>query len=212
MSDFFDADKDIEFDSEGDAFRITTTTTAPQTTEALIQRAYDHVASGRSMPLSSSVIVARDEMLDLLEMARERLPGEVRDARWLLKERDDFLAKCQREANEIMDDARSEAQKMVQRTEIVRQANQVAQRILEDAREEARRLRHSAEDYCDQKLAAFEIVLDRTIKTVKAGRAKLSVTPALTGLVAGAEENNQAEVDQSHKQVGEERFFDQDIE
>jgi F0F1-type ATP synthase membrane subunit b/b' len=212
MSDFFDADKDIEFDSESDVFRITTTTTAPMTTEALIQRAYDHVASGRSMPLSSSVIVAKDEMLDLLEQARERLPGEVRDARWLLKERDDFLAKCQREANEIMDDARSEAQKMVQRTEIVRQANQVAQRILEDAREESRRLKNSAEDYCDQKLAAFEIVLDRTVKTVKAGRAKLSVTPALTGIVAGAEEENAAEVDERHKQVGEERFFDQDIE
>ncbi len=67
---------------------------------------------------------------------------------------------------------------MVQRTEIVRQANQVAQRILEDAREEARRLRHEAEDYCDQKLAAFEIVLDRTIKTVKGGRGEVVGDPA----------------------------------
>ena len=45
------------------------------------------------------------------------------------------------------------------------------------ARDEARRLRLEAEDYCDQKLAAFEVVLDRTIKTVAAGREKLSVTP-----------------------------------
>ena len=66
---------------------------------------------------------------------------------------------------------------MVQRTEIVRQANHVAQRILDDAREEARRLRHEAEDFCDQKLASFEIVLDRTIKTVQAGREKLQATP-----------------------------------
>jgi hypothetical protein len=66
---------------------------------------------------------------------------------------------------------------MVQRTEIVRQANHVAQRILDDANEEARRLRHEAEDYADHKLASFEIVLDRTMKTVQAGREKLQVTP-----------------------------------
>jgi vacuolar-type H+-ATPase subunit H len=139
------------------------------------------------------------------------MPGELRDARWLLKERDEFLAARQREADQLLDDVRVQAEQMVQRTEIVRQANQVAQRILEDAREEARRLRHEAEDYCDQKLAAFEIVLDRTIKTVKGGRAKLSVTPLLTGVVAGSEEQDgPAEGDSSAGQT--ERFFDQDIE
>jgi hypothetical protein len=54
----------------------------------------------------------------------------------------------------------------------------VAQRILDDAREEARRLRHEAEDYCDQRLASFEIVLERTLKTVQAGREKLQAVPA----------------------------------
>ncbi len=78
----------------------------------------------------------------------------------------------------LLDDVRAQAERMVQRTEIVRQANQVAQRILDDAREEARRLRHEAEDYCDQKLASFEIVLERTIKTVQAGREKLQAVPA----------------------------------
>jgi hypothetical protein len=66
---------------------------------------------------------------------------------------------------------------MVQRTEIVRQANHVAQRVLDDANEEARRLRNEAEDYADQKLASFEIVLDRIMKTVQAGREKLRVAP-----------------------------------
>ena len=75
---------------------------------------------------------------------------------------------------------------MVQRTEIVRQANHVAQRILDDANEEARRLRHEAEDYADQKLASFEIVLDRTMKTVQAGREKLQVTPSRTSRSARA--------------------------
>jgi len=86
-----------------------------------------------------------------------------------LRERDEFLATRQREADTLLEEVRAQAERMVQRTEIVRQANHVAQRILDDAREEARRLRHEAEDFCDQKLASFEIVLDRTIKTVQAG-------------------------------------------
>jgi vacuolar-type H+-ATPase subunit H len=107
----------------------------------------------------------------------DRLPDELRQARWLLRERDEFIAQRRREAEDLLEDVRAQAERMVQRTEIVRQANQVAQRILDDAREEARRLRHEAEDFCDQKLASFEIVLDRTLKTVQAGREKLQATP-----------------------------------
>jgi F0F1-type ATP synthase membrane subunit b/b' len=146
--------------------------------EGLVRQALEMVSSARAMPLSASVIVARDELAALLQRALENLPDELRQARWLLRERDEFIAQRKREAEGLLDDVRAQAERMVQRTEIVRQANQVAQRILDDAREEARRLRHEAEDFCDQKLASFEIVLDRTIRTVQAGREKLQATPA----------------------------------
>jgi len=145
--------------------------------EGLIRQAVDTVSTARTMPLSASVLVDRQELLDVLQAALERLPDELRQARWLLRERDEFLAARQREADVLLDDVRAQAERMVQRTEIVRQANQVAQRILDDAREEARRLRHEAEDYCDQRLASFEIVLERTLKTVQAGREKLQALP-----------------------------------
>ena len=80
-----------------------------------------------------------------------------------------------------MEEVRAQAERMVSRTEIVRQANQVAQRILDDADEEARRMRHEAEDYCDQKLAGMEIVLDRIMRTVQAGREKLQATSPADG-------------------------------
>jgi F0F1-type ATP synthase membrane subunit b/b' len=146
-------------------------------TEGLVRQALDAINTARTMPLSSSVLVARDEVADFLQRALDRLPDELRQARWLLRERDEFIAQRRREAETLLEDVRAQAERMVQRTEIVRQANQVAQRILDDAREEARRLRHEAEDFCDQKLASFEIVLDRTLRTVQAGREKLQATP-----------------------------------
>lgn len=145
--------------------------------DALLRRAADVIASARPMPLSSSVMINRDEVLDLLGEAIDRLPDELRQARWLLKEREEFLARVQGEGDEILDAASAKAESMVQRTEVVKAAEQRARRIVEAAEDESRRLRHECEDFCDQRLAQFEIVLERTMKMVHAGREKLNATP-----------------------------------
>ena len=133
------------------------------------------IEHAKSMPLSSSVIVAREELLELVNEARETLPAELMRARRILQDREELLARASRESDELLDDARAQAAHIVQRTEIVRQARNQADRIIADADAENRRIRHEADDYVDRKLAAFEIVLDRTIRTVKAGRERLSV-------------------------------------
>jgi hypothetical protein len=145
--------------------------------ETLVRQALDLIVNAKQMPLSASVLISKEEVAELLQNALQRMPDELRQARWLLKEREDFIAEKSREADVLLEEVRVQAERMVQRTEIVRQANHVAQRILDDANEEARRLRHEVEDYADQKLASFEIVLDRTMKTVRAGREKLQVSP-----------------------------------
>jgi vacuolar-type H+-ATPase subunit H len=144
--------------------------------EAMLSRVSDMISTARPMPLSASVMINRDEVLELLDDAIERLPEELRAARWLLKEREEFLAKVRSEGDELLDAARARAERMVGRTEVVKAADQRARHIIERAETEARRMRHEVEDYCDQKLASFEIVLERTSKMVAAGREKLQVT------------------------------------
>jgi len=141
----------------------------PGGAEDLLEELIEIITSAKSMPLSSSAIVTRDEVLDLLEAIRDELPEELRRARRLLKDHEELLAAARREATDIVSDGRVQSERMVQRTEIVRQAEHRAVRIVEDAEAEARQMRHEAEDYVDQKLAGFEIVLDRTLKTVRAG-------------------------------------------
>lgn len=180
----------------------------PADSEALIRRVIEIIDGTRALPLSSSVkLDNKDEVLELLEEASQRLPAETRQARWMLKERDEFLAKMQREGDDLVQAARLQAERMVQRTEIVREAQVAARRIVEEARDEARRLRLEAEDYCDQKLAAFEVVLDRTLKTVAAGREKLSVTPPP---IVDGPDPRVAGVEAEDSPFAEEAFFDQD--
>jgi F0F1-type ATP synthase membrane subunit b/b' len=152
-------------------------------TEELIRSAIENVRAAKSVPLSTNALVSRDDLVQLLEEALRQLPDELRHARWMLRERDDFLSKTHREAEDILEASRVRAENMVQRGEIVRQAQHAAQRVLDRAHDESRRLRREAEDYCDRKLATFEELLERTAKTVKSGRHKLQETPAVT--VAG---------------------------
>jgi hypothetical protein len=154
---------------------------APQPeAELLLKRVLDTVSGARPMPLSASVMINRDEVVEMLEEAIARLPDELRAARWLLKEREEFLAKVRREGDDILEQARARAERMVQRTEVVKAADARARQIVDRAEDQARRMRLECEDFCDQKLASFEIVLERTQKLVAAGRAKLQGNP-LTG-------------------------------
>ena len=157
------------------------------------------VEHAKSMPLSSSAIIGRDEVLGLLNEARDALPDEFKRARRVLQDREEVRARAAREADELLDEARAQAAHMVQRTEIVRQAHNNAERILADAEAENRRIRHEADDYVDRKLAAFEIVLDRTIRTVRAGRDRLSVS-----------EDDAAADELGEMDAPEDAFFDQD--
>jgi hypothetical protein len=180
----------------------------PGGAEDLLEELIEIITSAKSMPLSSSAIVTRDEVLDLLEAIRDELPEELRRARRMLKDHEELLAAARREAADIVSDARVQSERMVQRTEIVRQAEHRAVRIVEDAEAEARQMRHESEDYVDQKLAGFEIVLDRTLKTVRTGRERLASVPSPQPQPG----------DEPHGELGDdawlsgEGLFDQDLE
>ena len=143
--------------------------------ETLLRRAIDIIATARTIPLSASPMINRDEIIEILEEAVNRLPDELRQARWMLKERQEFVAKTRREADEILDAARVQAERMVQRTEVVRAAEQRARQTMEAADTDARRLRHETEDFIDQRLGSFEILLDKLTRTVAAGRSRLDI-------------------------------------
>ncbi len=147
---------------------------APDTEESLL-RLRDQLETARSVPMSASVMVNREDLLLLVDDAVAGLPEELRQARWLLKEREEFLAKARREAEDIIDAGRAQAERMVERTEVVREARRRAQQVIDDAEAQARALKHEAEDYIDQKLASFEVVLDRTMQAVSRGRERLQV-------------------------------------
>jgi cell division septum initiation protein DivIVA len=151
-------------------------------TGARLQQLQEMLDSARKLPMSASVSVNRDEFGALLQDAVDGLPEELREARWLLKEREQVIGRAQHEADRLLETARVRAERMVEKNELVREARRVAEQIVEDAERQAGAMRHEAEDYVDRKLAAFEVVLDRTMQTVVKGRERLQVQTPQTAL------------------------------
>lgn len=167
--------------------------------EMILRKTIDIIATAPSVPLSSTPRIDRDEIIELLEDALVRVPEEIRQARWMLKERQEFLEKTKREADELLAVARQQAERMVQRTEVVRAAEARARQVIDAADEETRRLRNETEDFLDQRLGSFEILLDRLSKTVAHGRQRLSIGTQVEQEAAEPAEEN-----------GTSGFFDQD--
>lgn len=168
--------------------------------EMILRKTIDIIATAPSVPLSSTPRIDRDEIIELLEDALVRIPEEIRQARWMLKERQEFLEKTKREADELLAVARQQAERMVQRTEVVRAAEARARQVIDAADEETRRLRNETEDFLDQRLGSFEILLDRLSKTVAHGRQRLSI----------GVQDEQAEVPEQTTETVNSGFFDQD--
>jgi cell division septum initiation protein DivIVA len=129
---------------------------------ARIHQLEELIREAKSMPLSASVLVNKDEVLEVVDGMRKTLPEEIKQARWVVKDREELLAKARRDAEMIVEDARKEQARLVSDEEVVAESGREAERILSEARERARQIKLEAEDYVDAMLASFEATLTKT--------------------------------------------------
>ena len=95
-------------------------------TEAILDELRDMIANAGTLPLSSSPRVNRDEVLALLDEARGAIPLEIREARWILNERDEVVDRGRKESDDIIASAQRRAASLVAKTEVVRQSQRRA--------------------------------------------------------------------------------------
>ena len=134
------------------------------------------VREAKAMPLSSSVLVNRDEVLDLIAEMQEALPDEIKQARWIVKDREDLLAKARIDAEEIVELARAEQLKLARQEAIMARAGEESERVLAEADEQTRAMRREAEEYVDGKLAQFEIGLRKILEDSQSASKALAKT------------------------------------
>ena len=152
----------------------------------LIDKLDDVVHNARAVPLTDQVRVDREEIYDLLDQMRATIPEEIKQARWIVKERQEMLAEAKREAERIVREAREQQARLISDEEVTKQAERAADEIVEDARTREREIRLGAEDYADEILNTLEVNLQKFLAAVQRGRDRL----------AGRDEEPVAELDE----------------
>ena len=68
----------------------------------LIDKLDDLVHNAKAVPLTDTVRVDKEEIYDILDQMRATIPEEIKQARWIVKERQEMLAEAKREAERIV--------------------------------------------------------------------------------------------------------------
>jgi hypothetical protein len=138
----------------------------------LIDKLDQLVHEAKAVPLTDQVRIDREEIWEILDQMRATIPEEIKQARWIVKERQEMLGEAKREAERLINEAREQAAQLASQQEIVRLAERQAAELLTDARRE-REVRLGAEDYADEILSTLETNLGRFLSAVQRGREQL---------------------------------------
>ena len=153
----------------------------------LIDKLDELVQNAKGVPLSQDQVrVDREEIWEIIDQMRSTIPEEIKQARWIVKERQEMLAEAKREAERVIKEAREKQDQLISQEEVTRQAERGAEDIIEDARGREREIRLGAEDYADEILNTLEVNLQKFLAAVQRGRDRL----------AGRDEEPVAELDE----------------
>ncbi len=131
------------------------------------------VEDAKTIPGSSKALIDRSEMLGALEVLYDRLPEDVKTARWMVRERERFVARTNEQAREVVERAREKAEELVSKTSIISEATEEANILVRRAEDQARRIRLEAQDYAEDRLARLDDLLVRVLEQVREMRSHL---------------------------------------
>lgn len=140
---------------------------------ALVDKLEDLIAEGKKVPLTSNVVVNEQKLFEMVDEIRASYPDEIKQARWIVKERQQMLDEAEKQAQQSIEDAKRKALDLASETEVVNLAQRQARDLIDKAREQERQIRLGAEDYADEMLANLEVNLGKLLAAVQRGRDRL---------------------------------------
>jgi cell division septum initiation protein DivIVA len=170
------------------------------------------IENARSVPMSSSCMVPRDHLLDLLDDLRESLPEDVQAAGAIVEQRTEILQQAQAEAERLTGRTRGESDELLssarhsreeilgtarrQRDELLAQAQTDADEIVLAAEEQAERLLAEGRRQRDLLIAEGQAEHERLLTETEVYQTAVSRADALGAQTQAEVALMRAEVDE----------------
>lgn len=141
--------------------------------EELLDLLYEMIDEAKNVPLSSDkCMVEREKALDILDDARARFPVELKKAKDLMTNKNDYIASAKREADAIRQKAEDHVKRILSEDSVVVEAKRRAEEMVAAAEEQSRQIRRAANEYCEETLRRMEEAVADTYDEVKNSRAR----------------------------------------
>ncbi len=147
--------------------------------EQLIDDIYEYIEGCKPKGFSTTqVIVMKDEIYDLLDEMRLKIPDEIKRCAKVVANRDQIIANAEERAEKIIADAKIQAEALVHESEIMRQAylqanemvsraTQQADSIMQAVNYDAEQMRAGALAYTNDMLTEIERVISITYEATR---------------------------------------------
>jgi cell division septum initiation protein DivIVA len=139
----------------------------------LVEQLERLIAAGRSMPLTSNVIIDQARALDLLDQLRVAVPEEVRQAKRISEETERIIEHAQEEAERILARAQEQAAFLIEERELTRAAEIKSAELIAQGEREADDIRQGADEYAQSVLVRLEGECIKALQSIKRGLALL---------------------------------------
>lgn len=122
----------------------------------LLEKIEDIVEDASKLPLSNKIMIDKEEILEVINDIRLKLPDEINRASWVAKERQRILTEAQNEAEELMEKVKQQQKILIDESEITRHAKQNANQLLQEAEVKANAMKEGAYNYSDEILSQLQ--------------------------------------------------------
>lgn len=133
----------------------------------LINELEDIIDKGVSVPFTGRCLLDKEELLELIQEIKLRLPKDLEQAKWIKAERQNIINDASKEADEIIKNANDKLIAMVDENEITRRASMHAAEIMDQAAAESKATKEASYQYADYLLENVETVVVKTIRDLE---------------------------------------------
>lgn len=135
----------------------------------LIDRLETLLNNSRRVPLTSGVILNKDECLEIIDQMRISIPQQIEEARRIKEEREQVAALAREEAKRLLEHARERADQVLDERGLLKEAQERSASILEEAQLMADETMRGADEYAISALGRLEDQLIAVQSTIRNG-------------------------------------------
>ncbi len=139
----------------------------------LLEHLEQLLASARRLPWGRQVLIDADQVRTIVDQVRHALPESMRQAEWVIRERDRILEEAGHNADQIMNDAVERVHALALDSQVVKEAQTRAQEIVEEAEKRAQEIHRGAISYADEVLAGLDDQIAKLQMSVRQDRQSL---------------------------------------